>query len=933
MFSSSQRTLRCRMAVFLLLGLVLSVNLLVNSVAITSAQGEMEVCIFTPELQEGQGFSVSGLGFSVSGLGFSVSGLGFSVSGLGFSVSGLGVTPEEVALEVVSNPVTPQWLIDHFQAEIEGGTGFNETPVAVVIVDDFGGDPANDALPSPDDPHGKKVNDVAESLLEALGTVIDSPNIIIVPLDVSDDDTNYRLDVLRQRVETQVRDLIEQGYKHIVLNFSFGVLPCDSEVTLDDGTKVPFNFDDATSTIEKVNDPQPVINYLECVSYSGDGVYIAHFGYENPNGAPVTVPQGADNFLSGGGLSPEMLAVQTPTHFGRPNVVEGKPGRSDFYPNSAFQVLFKPRHYHDKLEWTLHGRTVKANAFDKRQKCSPQPSVYPNFHPKHSVQLPVIENVLHCVVDNEDGTLTAHLGYNNPFDFPKLVPHGSRNFLKGGGLSDHTRKLLTPVYFGTPGIDPDHPGRSAPFPNSAFQIRFSADKPLEWHLFGNVVVASSESETCVQPEGFGFAQYLAENNNLESGQVAQTFAKLVQQVEDDPSQPLAELQTLLQELLRLSADESNPVMVIPVASSGNYRYLFPRTDPTNTHEPLPPAPPLSPASLPETIAVSALLGNVTQPVTNPVSEANRDALWRFSHDGNVAVPGGAIELSPGNFVVGTSYAAPYTSMLAALWLTYADACTYTAVNRPPLNLEVAGDFSNALFTDESRAYPLTCERPVDEGPTLVEIDIEPFSRRNIINFNSASDVKVVVFGSRDFDAGLIDPNTVLFAGAAPVAPHHYWPKFELKHVNHDRFRDMVFHFKIQDLVLEPDAAEATLTGETFAGELFEGTDSVTIVPLAPPRLLWPEDGQVFRTNFPLLMWNRVASASCYRVEINDTPFTSDVQEEVLQRATIVKYGHYRTTYLADGQYYWRVQVGGACDIAPGPWSETRTFTIDTRRKH
>jgi hypothetical protein len=756
----------------------------------TSTSGEG--CVFTPELLEGQGFSVSGLGFSVSGLGFSVSGLGFSVSGLGFSVSGLGVTPEEVAQEIIDedNRIDSQWLIDRVP-DVAGGIDFNTTPVALIVVDDFGGNPDSSADPAPDDAHGKKVKDLVDRLVADLSaSAVPAVQITVFPLDVSDVGANYRIDAVASRLRAKINDLItNQHYQHIVVNLSFGVLPCDATVILDDGTQVNFSFDDALNAVQDANQPQHVINHFECVSDYGDGRLIAHFGYDNPNGAPVVVQAGPDNQLTGGGLSAEVLEAQTPTYFGRPNVIEGQPGRS------------------------------------------------------------------------------------------------------------------------------------APFPNSAFQVVFDPDFPLEWTLFGSTVTASKDSPKCMVPNGYGILQYMSEELDLEPEQVSDLLGELLQIVEDDPANPLGDLQLLLRELLDRSVNEEG-FAVIPVASAGNFRYLFPRTNPEDPNEPLPPAPPVSPASLEETIATSALLGNVTEPAgSGAPSPDNRDILWRFSHDGNIAVPGGAIELSEGNLVVGTSFAAPYNSVLAALWLTYPDACTYEMANRPPLNLTSAGDFVNALYTDESIDYPLTCKRKI---AVEVGLDIKPGNAQNTLNPDNEGTLAAAILGSPTFDVAFVNPGTVRLAGAPIRVIGKKKLDYQFKDVNGDGRTDMLFQVNTAKMELPHDMTQAELVGELLDGTPIHGVDALRIVPTQPVTLLSIPNGSTSALDVLTLTWSPTMGGVCYFIQIDTDPAFASPE----QQATVVGSEQYTTNAMSAGTYYWRVQVGGTCmDTAPGPWSEVWSFTV------
>jgi len=106
---------------------------------------------------------------------------------------------------------------------------------------------------------------------------------------------------------------------------------------------------------------------------------------------------------------------------------------------------------------------------------------------------------------------------------------------------------------------------------------------------------------------------------------------------------------------------------------------------------------------------------------------------------------------------------------------------------------------------------------------MVTIDIKPGSDPNSINLGSKGVVPVAVLTTEDFDASTVDPGTVLFADAYPV-------KWAMEDVDYDGDMDMLLHFKTQDLNLNQDSAEATLTGETMGGTPIEGTDTVNIVP-------------------------------------------------------------------------------------------------------
>ena len=104
-----------------------------------------------------------------------------------------------------------------------------------------------------------------------------------------------------------------------------------------------------------------------------------------------------------------------------------------------------------------------------------------------------------------------------------------------------------------------------------------------------------------------------------------------------------------------------------------------------------------------------------------------------------------------------------------------------------------------------------------------DIDIKPGSYPNNINLNSKGVVPVALLTTDRFNASTADPESVVFAGALPL----HWA---VQDVDSDGDADLVFHFKTQELTLDEDSTEATLTGETIGGLPIQGTDTVNIVP-------------------------------------------------------------------------------------------------------
>jgi hypothetical protein len=117
-------------------------------------------------------------------------------------------------------------------------------------------------------------------------------------------------------------------------------------------------------------------------------------------------------------------------------------------------------------------------------------------------------------------------------------------------------------------------------------------------------------------------------------------------------------------------------------------------------------------------------------------------------------------------------------------------------------------------------------------PTIsVEIDIKPGSDPNCFNNDGNGVIPVAILGSADFDVTQIDASTVMLEGLAVKATGKSNNLLaHIENVNGDGFNDLVVQIQDIDRVFAPGDATATLTGELFDGTLFEGTDSICIVP-------------------------------------------------------------------------------------------------------
>lgn len=144
-------------------------------------------------------------------------------------------------------------------------------------------------------------------------------------------------------------------------------------------------------------------------------------------------------------------------------------------------------------------------------------------------------------------------------------------------------------------------------------------------------------------------------------------------------------------------------------------------------------------------------------------------------------------------------------------------------NGDPINLKFYGNIPINLVT-------------LDSG---MVIDIKPGNEQNNINLKSNGVVPVAVLTTERFDAATVDPATALFAGAEP----DHW---SFEDVDGDGDNDIIFHFRTQQLDLDQDSTEATLTAQlasaplmgqmtsqseaqTSGGTVISGTDAVKIV--------------------------------------------------------------------------------------------------------
>ena len=132
-------------------------------------------------------------------------------------------------------------------------------------------------------------------------------------------------------------------------------------------------------------------------------------------------------------------------------------------------------------------------------------------------------------------------------------------------------------------------------------------------------------------------------------------------------------------------------------------------------------------------------------------------------------------------------------------------------------------FEQVLGTELNPRYKLL-EIQYQFGPVPISIDIKPATFPNVINPKSKGKFPVAILTTSFFDATTVNPATVFF-GATEVPPVHS----ALEDVDGDGDLDMVLHFVTQYAGIGCGITSASLTGETFSGMEFAGSDSIETV--------------------------------------------------------------------------------------------------------
>ena len=111
------------------------------------------------------------------------------------------------------------------------------------------------------------------------------------------------------------------------------------------------------------------------------------------------------------------------------------------------------------------------------------------------------------------------------------------------------------------------------------------------------------------------------------------------------------------------------------------------------------------------------------------------------------------------------------------------------------------------------------------------IDIKPGSDINPVNLKSRGVLPVAIYGSEEFDVSQIDMDSLALEGVGPRVKGASGRVGSLVDINGDSILDLMLHFDMDELTIDPDAEALTLTGLLLDGSEFEGADNIRIVPL------------------------------------------------------------------------------------------------------
>jgi hypothetical protein len=131
---------------------------------------------------------------------------------------------------------------------------------------------------------------------------------------------------------------------------------------------------------------------------------------------------------------------------------------------------------------------------------------------------------------------------------------------------------------------------------------------------------------------------------------------------------------------------------------------------------------------------------------------------------------------------------------------------------------IRAEVSDAESTVYTQAFGMTSAQP-----QIIDIDIDPFSSANIVKPSSDNPIFLTLMGSSTFDVTQVDPES-LRLGMGQWHPGY--PLLNNMDGDPGKHIDATYIFKTEVTGIACDDTRATLTGSTYGGVLFAGTDSI-----------------------------------------------------------------------------------------------------------